>query len=116
MIDSIATLRRPLRATRVLVLTLGASAMLVGAPAESLGYEQFFGIIHVMPHGKAGTWQIGVHTLSSDEFTEIDAYREPLNIGACARVVMRHDVATQIVTVAMDHCEAKRDDHPGVGG
>jgi hypothetical protein len=66
--------------------------------------ETYMGIVHMVPRGGVGTWQIGSRTFQTDSFTEVDAYRYKAAPGSCALVVQRSSRVTQIVMQAPSAC------------
>jgi hypothetical protein len=75
-------------------------------PAWGGPYQQFYGIVHLVPHNNIGTWLIGSRTVTSDEFTEFYAFGGSLAIGSCVRVFVRADRAVKIDAEPMDRCHA----------
>jgi hypothetical protein len=67
-------------------------------------FTKFYGLVKRVPLNGTGLWVIGLETLDSDQFTELDEYHGPLAFGACARVEMRQGRARRIASARSEAC------------
>jgi hypothetical protein len=92
----------------VAALIVGLSCTLVDQIAESGPYAKFYGIVHLAPRNRIGTWVIGTRTIATDQFTEFYAFGGSLAMGSCAGVVLQGERALEIDAAPMDRCRSAR--------
>jgi hypothetical protein len=68
---------------------LQESALAQYTPPKVGRFEQYFGLVKLVPPRKLGTWVIGTRTLSSDPYTQVEEFDALLTPGTCALVEVR---------------------------